>query len=217
MADADQLFARFGKVCPTGTVLFREGEPGNTMYVLQSGRVSITKHVREEEKTLAVLGPGEFFGEMAILNDKPRTATAVVQAEARLLVIDAKTFEQMVIGNAEIAVRLIKKMARRLDAANALIEVLMHRDPKARVIMGLSREAEVLGESRDDGSILVPMNRESLAEQVGLDQQAVDDVLRRLSRLGIVAEQPDGILVKDHERLHEFLEFLDMQQKFGDA
>ena len=61
---------------------------------------------------------------MAILNAKPRTATAEVVEDARLLVIDGRTLEQMVISNAEIAVRLIKKLARRLDAADALIEVL---------------------------------------------------------------------------------------------
>ena len=78
MADGDQLFARFGKVCAAGTVLFREGETGTTMYVLQAGRVRITKSIKGEDKMLAILGPGEFFGEMAILNDKPRTATATV-------------------------------------------------------------------------------------------------------------------------------------------
>ena len=152
MAEGDHLFARFGKTCPAGTILFHEGDEGATMYVLQSGRVRISKDSREGGKTLAVLGPGEFFGEMAILNRKARTATAEVVEDARLLVLDAKTFEAMVLSNVEIAVRLIKKLARRLDNADTLIEILMHRDPKARVILGLSREANddihILSEAR---------------------------------------------------------------------
>ena len=216
MADGDQLFARFGKVCPPGTVLFREGEPGATMYVLQSGRVRITKAVRDGEKTLALLGPGEFFGEMAILNEKPRTATAVVDEEARLLIIDARTFEQMVVSNAEIAVRLIKKLSHRLDSANALIEVLMHRDPKARVILGLSRESTVVGKRGEDGSVLVPLDTAGLAQQVGLTTEEVAGVIKRLERLSIVQTTPAGFLVKDGQRLHEFLEFLQMQEKFGE-
>jgi CRP-like cAMP-binding protein len=219
MADGDQLFARFGKVCPPGTVLFREGETGKTMYVLQSGRVRITKKGigTEPVKLLAELGPGEFFGEMAILNDKPRNATAEVIEEARLLTIDARTFEQMVVGNTEIAVRLIKKLARRLDSANALIEVLMQRDPKARVILGLSREASSVGRKRQDGSIAVPLDTEALASQIGLSEAEVAQTCRRLARLGILEMSDDGLVIKDVDRLHEFLEFLQMQEKFGDA
>src|SRR6185369_15545724 len=95
----DPLFARFGRTCPAGTVLSEEGAAGNTMFVLQSGRVRITKASKDGTKTLAILGPGEFFGEMAILNNKPRTASAQVVEDASLLVIDAKTFEAMVVGN----------------------------------------------------------------------------------------------------------------------
>jgi len=217
MAEGDQLFARFGKSCPTGTVLFREGDEGTTMYVLQSGRVRISKESKDSSKTLAVLGPGEFFGEMAILNRKPRTATAEVVEAARLLVLDAKTFEAMVLSNVEIAVRLIKKLARRLDNADTLIEILMHRDPKARVILGLSREAEQGGIEQDDGSVLVPLSREDLAAQVGLTPDEIADVLSRLTRLRMVQETPEGFVIEDVLRLSEFLEFLEMREKFGET
>ena len=213
----DQLFARFGKTCEPGEVLFREGEQGQHMLVLQSGTVRITKTGNGGEKTLAVLGAGEFFGEMSILNAKPRNATAVVESRAKVLVIDARTFEQMVIGNAEIAVRLIKKLARRLDSANELIDVLMHRDPKARVILGLSRQADMIGRPREDGAIVVPISEADLAEEVGLGVQEVHEVLTRLIRLGIVSEDKTGIIVSEMSRLNEFFEFLEMQEKYGDG
>ncbi len=217
MAESDQLFARFGKTCEPGEVLFREDEIGELMFVLQSGSVRITKSVKGEDKTLAILGPGEFFGEMAILNNKPRTATAIVETRAQVLVLGARTFEQMVVSNAEIAVRLIKKLSRRLDSANELIEVLMHRDPKARVILGLSREAQFLGKTRPDGSVLVPLGVDDLAEQVGLDPQQTHEVFKRLTRLGIARLEADSIVVTDVARLEEFYEFLEMREKFGDA
>lgn len=216
MAESDQLFARFGRTCEPGEVLFREGDAGDLMYVLQSGSVRITKAVKGEEKTLAILGPGEFFGEMAILNAKPRTATAVVEKQAKVLVLGGRTFEQMVVSNAEIAVRLIQKLARRLDSANELIEVLMHRDPKARVILGLSREAQFTGTRRDDGSVVVPMSPAELAEQVGLAEEEIDEVLKRLSRLRIVDVTDEGVVVTDVDRLEEFYEFLEMREKFGE-
>lgn len=210
----DQLFARFGKSCEAGEVLFREGEQGAHMLVLQSGTVRITKSGRTGDKTLAVLGPGEFFGEMSILNAKPRNATATVETPAKVLVIDARTFEQMVIGNAEIAVRLIKKLARRLDSANELIDVLMHRDPKARVILGLSRQADMIGQPRADGAIVVPITNDDLAEEVGLTTPDVDEVISRLVRLRIVELQANAIVVSEMSRLDEFLEFLEMREKF---
>ena len=78
MAEGDQLFARFGRAFRAGEILFRENEIGQHMYVLQAGLVRISKDHGGVSKTIAMLGPGEFFGEMAILNNKPRTATAEV-------------------------------------------------------------------------------------------------------------------------------------------
>jgi CRP-like cAMP-binding protein len=213
MANEDQLFAKFGQACPAGTVLFHEGESGNSMYVVQSGRVAITKRFKGGDKTLAVLGPGEFLGEMAILNSKPRNATAQVVEEARLLLIDARTFELMIVDNSEIAVRLIKRLARRLDAANALIEVMMHRDPKARLILGLSRQAQIIGEARDDGAVVVPLSDEELAGELGLTATEVGEVVKRLARLRILERQPDGIVILDQVRLHDFLEFLELREQ----
>ena len=202
-------------------MLFREHEEGDTMFVLQSGAVRITKETKAGSKTLAILGPGEFFGEMAILNAKPRNATADVVERARVLVIDARTFEQMVVSNAEIAVRLIKKLARRLDSANALIDVLLHRDPRTRVILGLSRRVELEGRALPDESVVVTLTEQELADDVGLSLEEVHDVFTRLKRLRIVENIEDetgpAIHITNLSRLTEFLEFLEMQQKFGDS
>src|SRR6478736_5527674 len=134
MSAEDTLFQKFGREFPEGTVLFREGEPGKEMFVLQSGKIAISKNVRDVQKVLAILGPGEFFGEMAIISNKPRNATATVHEDAKLLVIDPKTFEGMIRGNSEIAIRMIKKLAERLSEADAQIENLLLADPNSRVI-----------------------------------------------------------------------------------
>jgi CRP-like cAMP-binding protein len=216
MSAPDPLFVRFGREFPAGAVVFREGENGKTMYVIQSGKVRITKELPTGSRVLAVLGPGEFFGEMAILNDKPRTATADIVEEARLLVLDAKTFEAMVTSNTEIAVRLIRKLARRLDSANALVEILLEQDPRVRVILGLSRIAEEFGTKRADG-VHVPTTTAELAGQIGLDEGQVIEVMTRLVRLRILHAVPEGgWIVHDPSRLQEFLEFLEMRDKPGE-
>ena len=212
---AAEKLAKLVQQHPAGTVLFRDGEAGERMYVIQTGRVRIYTEVRGAQKQLAILGPGDFFGEMAILNRKPRTASAEVLEDAKVLAIDAQTFGSMVMSNTEIAVRLIKRLARRLDSANTLIDILMHRDPKARVILGLAHEAEYNGEQGGDGSVLVPLDVSGLALQVGLERTEVEEVLHRLDRLSIVEQTPEGFLrIPDTMRLHEFLEFIQMREKF---
>jgi CRP-like cAMP-binding protein len=212
---SDPLFARFGREYAPGEVLFREGEAGEVMFVIQSGAVRITKRIGGEDKVLAVLGPGEFLGEMAILNGRPRTATATVVEETRCLVIDARTLEAMVARNAEIALRLIKKLAKRLDSADTLVEILMHRDPKARVMLALARHADAFGEHTADG-VRVRTNTEELAREVGVDLSVAEEVMHRLRRLRLVGDEEGGsIVVADVGRLQDFLEFLEMPQKFG--
>ncbi|MCC6557658.1 MAG: Crp/Fnr family transcriptional regulator [Polyangiaceae bacterium] len=211
---SDPLFARFGREFQPGDVLFREGEAGDVMFVIQSGAVRITKEVDGEDKALAVLGAGEFVGEMAILNGKPRNATATVVEPARCLVIEARMLESMIAKNGEIAVRLIKKLAKRLDSANSLVEILMHRDPKARVMLALARHAEAFGERTPEG-IRVRTSADSLAREVAVDEATVREVIGRLRRLRLISDEPSALVVADVERLHDFLELLEMPQKFG--
>jgi CRP-like cAMP-binding protein len=109
---------RLARDFAAGTVLFVEGHAGTDMYIVVAGEVEIRRRVGEADRVLAVLGAGEFFGEMAILNGRPRSATAVVRAASRLLVIDGTTFEAMLRARPEIALRMIKALASRLDGAN---------------------------------------------------------------------------------------------------
>lgn len=215
--DTEGALSRFSREFAPGSVLFREGDSGQEMFVIQSGHVRISKRVANGDKVLATLGPGEFLGEMAILNAKPRVATATVSddAPARVLVIDAQRFEQMIANNREITLRLIKKLASRLDSADALIEILMHKDPKARVMRGLSRHAEAFGVQTDHG-VRITLTAQELSAQVNVEQAQTDEVLSRLKRVRVLSIEPSGtILVHDLDRLFDFLEFLEMPQKFG--
>ncbi|WP_104980434.1 Crp/Fnr family transcriptional regulator [Sorangium cellulosum] len=214
---SESSFARYGREYVPGDVLFREGESGDVMFVIQSGAVRITKSVAGEDKLLAVLGPGEFVGEMAILNQKPRNATATVTEPSRCLVIEARKLEAMLQTNAEIAFRLIKKLAKRLDAVNALVDILMHRDPKARVMLALARHAESFGQPTPEG-IRIRTSAEDLAREVDVDLAIVDEVMARLRRLKLLADGPPAhpsIVVTDLRRFLDFIEFLETPQKFG--
>lgn len=215
MSAEEALFQRFGKEIPKGTVLVREGEAGKEMFVIQSGKIAISKKVRDVEKVLAVLGPGEFFGEMAIISNKPRNATATVEEEARVLVIDPRTFEAMIRGNSEIAVRMIKKLADRLSEADALVENLLLADPNSRVVQYILNQCETRGRGGEDG-VEIDVQVRDLPRELAVGEPAIRFLLSRLERAGLIEVAGDRLTVRDTARLFDFLRFLEMKWKFGD-
>ena len=104
-----------------GEQVFDEGELGTEMYIIQEGRVEILKQLQGEARQLAVLEKGDFFGEMAILEDLPRTASARALTAVKLLMINGATFDQMLRSNPEIAVRMMRKLSRRLRETDAML------------------------------------------------------------------------------------------------
>jgi CRP/FNR family cyclic AMP-dependent transcriptional regulator len=215
MSAEEALFQRFGKEFKRGDSLFREGEPGREMYVLQAGRVAISKKVRDVEKVLAVLGPGEFFGEMAIISNKPRNATAIVEEDARLLVIDPRTFEAMIRGNSEIAVRMIKKLADRLSDADAQIETLLIADPFSRLVHHLLQLCQQTAQA-DQEEVEVDFPAAQLQGVLAVGEPAIRLMLARLERSGLITTSGDRVAVRDTARLFDFLRYLDMKWKFGE-
>jgi len=118
-------FAKFLTHFDNGQVLFHEGDEGDDMYIIQSGRVAIKKKVKDSDTTLAVLEKGDFFGEMAILERLPRSATAEVVEEGDLIVISGEMFGDMIKANPEIAVRMLRKQSIRLRETNRQLESVM--------------------------------------------------------------------------------------------
>jgi CRP-like cAMP-binding protein len=210
----DPLFAKYGKKAAAGECLFSLGDPGAEMFVVRSGKVRIFVESADTEKTLAILGPGEFIGEMSLLTGQPRAASAVVEEDAELLVVGGKVLEEMIIHNTEIALRLIRKLASRLAATDSLVEVPLHRDHQERVIENLKRLARLHGWTPGD-SIVLQADREAMAEQVGLDLEEVSDVISRLVRAGALTERDGGWHIEDPERIGEFLEFLKRKSQYS--
>jgi CRP-like cAMP-binding protein len=118
-------FAKFLTHYDAGSVLFKEGEPGEELFIVQSGRVAIKKRVRGGETTLAVMEKGDFFGEMALLERMPRSATAEVIEAGDLIKIDNETFGDMIKTNPEIAIRMLRKYSIRLRDANLQLEKML--------------------------------------------------------------------------------------------
>lgn len=223
----DSLLDRFARDYEAGTVLFREGEPGDFMYVIQSGEVEIRRTINDVERVLAVLPAGEFFGEMALINQRPRSATAVVRRPSRLLVIEPRTFEAMIRGKTEIAVRMIKTLASRLERANQQIEILLLPTPNHRVVQCLRRlaeeqlEAAAATHAGPEAAIYIPVQLEDISARVALPPHEVAEILERLASASLVMTADDagipgsGYVIPEVGRLLDFLEFLELKERFG--
>jgi len=115
--DAPQYFVQHG----AGESIFREGEPGAEMYIIQDGQVEILKSLGGRDQRVAVLEEGDFFGEIAILEDVPRSASARALTDCVLLRMNRAAFDQMARHNPEIPVRMLRKLCRRLREADPLL------------------------------------------------------------------------------------------------
>ena len=206
-----QLFSRFGRNIPAGTVLFQEGDRGEEMYILQSGRVKISKRIRGVEKTLATLEKGEFFGEMAILNDKPRSATAETIDECSMLVIDRKTFDALIRGNVEIAVRFIKRLADRLRETNEQMEALMIKDNTSRLVSILAKQVR---EQKKAGLHYISLD--DLSGSAGIESAQVRTILEKLAGARIIDLEEDRVQISNEDQVEKLLRYLEMREIFGE-
>ena len=214
---ADELLVqKFGKKVTAGTVLFKDGEAGKQMFVIHSGKIRITKKIGEVEKTLAILPAGEFFGEMAILNDEPRTASAIVEEDSQLLVIDPKTFEAMIKGNSEISLRMIKKLAQRLKQADEQIESLMIKDNNTKIISILAKMAENEGETTASGT-KITITVKDISMKTGLAEPKITEILNKVVAARILTVEEKSMSVSDPGKLRKFLDFLTLKEQFEDA
>lgn len=173
------------------------------MYVIQSGKVRLLKESHGRQRVVATLGPGDFFGEMAVVTGRPRSATAQVVQEVALLKVPADKLQEMVTGGGEVAIRLLRHLAERLENANRFIDLLLEDDITARVILELKDALQSA-----DGSIAPEIHDRDLALKLGVDTTELRGALRRLSRVGIVEVTHGFVLVKNANRLDDFLDFI---------
>ena len=126
-------FKRFAKQYKPGNVIISEFEPGNSFYLIQSGRVQLVKCVNGAKKNLDIMKPGEFFGEMAILDNSPRSATCVAIGNVECLEFNKENFELLIMGNPQIAIILLKIFCKRIYDQRRRLRTLAIKDVQARI------------------------------------------------------------------------------------
>ncbi len=132
MKEEEQLFKKFGRLFPAGTILFEEGQACTGMFIIQKGQVRLYKKVGKEEVTIDVLKEGDFFGEMACLIGQPRSINAVVEGESQILVVQPEVLDSLFRGTSGIGSKVVANLAARLKKAYEIIEkMIAERQPVA--------------------------------------------------------------------------------------
>ncbi|MCL2833954.1 MAG: Crp/Fnr family transcriptional regulator [Treponema sp.] len=126
-------FGRFTRTFQPGEMIFSEFEPGDTFYFIQSGRVQLVKIIGDIERTLDILQPSEMFGEMAILENSPRSATAIALDTVNVLEFNSQNFEILMLGNPQIALKLLRMFTKRIYDSKRRFMILTLDDPQAKI------------------------------------------------------------------------------------
>ena len=186
-----------------GTVVFVQGEQGNRCYVIVSGTVKISAfHPDGREAVLAVLGPGDIFGELAMFDEAPRSADASVLEEAELLSIDKDTVTRTATDHPELALALLQVLSHRMRVTNEARQDIAFFDVTGRVARRLADLAETHGMPHDEGTLIgIPVSQESLANMVGATRESVNKALATLTRRRLVARAGRRYIVSDVEAL----------------
>ncbi len=149
------LVKRFGTTYNSGQTIFQEGDHAEEMYIIHKGQVNISKRARNAEQILATLRDGDFFGEMSLFTDTPRSATATVMVESTILCIDKKSFDYMVNSNSSFAINMIRKLCERLRNADNQIGELLVLSKETRILKAMYAYWNLEGQKDKSGEILL--------------------------------------------------------------
>ena len=191
-------FSRFAKTFEPGSVIIAEYERGETFYLIQSGSVQLVKCVNNAHKNLDILHPGEFFGEMAILENSPRSATCVAIDKVEVLEFNKENFEILITGNPQMALILLKLFCKRIYDQKRRLEILVTTDPLARIAEVFLMFDEMNPVTNPTGkSRTFNLTVSDLVHWAGLTTEVVRDEINRLVEKDKIEVFDTHIVVKN--------------------
>ena len=204
-------FGRFARTFQAGEVIFSEFEPGDNFYLIQSGRVQLIKLIGDIEKNLDILQPSEMFGEMAILENSPRSATAIALDTVNVLEFNRQNFEILMMGNPQIALKLLKMFCKRIYDAKRRFMILTLEDPQAKVadvFLMLDESQSDIDKSTERREFMSTVN--GIAHWAGMSESETRDILNTFSTQRRIEIFSDKIVVKN---INDFLRFVSSRRK----
>jgi CRP-like cAMP-binding protein len=186
-----------------GEIIFQEGEPGDRMYVILEGKVKLGQSSNDgRESLLAILGPGEMFGELSLFDPGQRTSTATALTDAVILALSNEQLRPWLAGRPEVAAALLQALARRLRRTNEAMADLVFSDVPGRVAKALMDLGEKFGEVTSEGLMVThDMTQEELAQLVGASRETVNKALADFAQRGWIRLESRQVMILDVERL----------------
>ncbi len=181
---------------PSRSVVFEEGVPGDYMYIIKEGQVKISKLSDDgREKILEILGPGDFVGEMALLDGGPRSASVKSTEPCVLLALSRHDFMSLLRENSEISLELIRELTRRLRETDEQVRGLLFERVEGRTRRLLRRLACEPVDGQPERRATQPTTHQLLADQVGTSRETITRVLKQLREEGWLEQQGKRYLV----------------------
>ena len=188
---------------PRGHVIFAEGEPGDRLYIIQSGKVKLGRKSPDgRENLLAIMGPGQMFGELSLFDPGPRSATVTAVTDATFASLSHEDLLRWLEGRPVVARGLLAQLAGRLRKANDVVADLVFSDVPGRVAKALLDLADRFGRTADDGvHVHHDLTQEELAQLVGASRETVNKALADFASRGWLRLEPRSVVIMDVERL----------------
>lgn len=206
----DDVFARLTAELteielPRGASLFREGDPGDELYFIVSGKIKLGRTATDgRENLLAILGPGEIFGEMALFDPGPRNASATAVSETRLTGLKHERLKEIIHTTPEVSVQLLQALAQRLARTNESLADLVFSDVPGRVAKALLDLADRFGRPAPDGILVAhELTQEELAQLVGASRETVNKALAEFVQRGWLRLENRAVVILDLQRLRQ--------------
>lgn len=194
---------RFG----ANQVVFREGDASDTCYVIRDGHVrAVRAHLDGRTITLAQFGPGDFFGELAMLDEERRSATIETLEETEALAILGADMRRLLREHPEISVKLIAALGRRLRETNERLTRQSFQTVQSRVASALGQlVAAARAEGAGDGDVLITATQVELAQLAGSSRESASRFLAVLERAGIITQGRGKLTVHDPSALERYV------------
>ncbi len=184
-------------------VLFREGDSGDRLYVVTDGKVKLGRSSPDgRENLLAILGPGQMFGELSLFDPGPRSATATAVTDCTLRSLSHDELQRWLRDHPGVAQGLLHQLAVRLRRANDVVADLVFSDVPGRVAKALLDLSTRFGRRGDDGvHVHHDLTQEELAQLVGASRETVNKALADFAMRGWLRLEPRSVVLMDLERL----------------
>nr|WP_042178709.1 Crp/Fnr family transcriptional regulator [Kibdelosporangium sp. MJ126-NF4]CEL13356.1 cAMP-binding proteins-catabolite gene activator and regulatory subunit of cAMP-dependent protein kinases [Kibdelosporangium sp. MJ126-NF4]CTQ99046.1 cAMP-binding proteins-catabolite gene activator and regulatory subunit of cAMP-dependent protein kinases [Kibdelosporangium sp. MJ126-NF4] len=186
-----------------GEVVFRMGDPGDSMFLVVHGRVRIGRPGDAgKENLLTLLGPGDLFGELTLFDPAPRKATATAVSTVDLLALTASTMRTWLASEPDAAWHLMRFLARRVRRTNDVVETLLFSDVSRRVARAVLELADRFGRRTPDGvRVDHGLTQQELAHYVGASRESVNRALAEFAARSLVRSESRGLVITDLARL----------------